>query len=199
MFAALQTRPHHYCYFLLPGTNPAPWNGTRNNYASFEILFHFYILLLFILRLALLNSCCWCSRTVSWPHTAADPVVWVVPCTIFTCLVSIFSLSCFPISCGFEPVNIPSFVSCLGTGFFLSTGVHFCPGTLFKVISGIPFVDFVTFLPVDLLSNSVHFVSEFSVCVVEGWYSLEQYIGFEVRLAFNYYCSLHQVWREAEN
>ena len=35
--------------------------------------------------------------------------------------------------------------------------------------------------------------------LVEGWYSLEQYIGFEVRLAFNYYCSLHQVWREAEN
>ena len=28
---------------------------------------------------------------------------------------------------------------------------------------------------------------------VEGWNSLEQYIGFEVRLAFNYYCSLHQV------
>ena len=27
--------------------------------------------------------------------------------------------------------------------------------------------------------------------LVEGWYSLEQYIGFEVRLAFNYYCSLH--------
>ena len=35
--------------------------------------------------------------------------------------------------------------------------------------------------------------------LVEGWNSLEQYIGFEVRLAFNYYCSLHQVWREAEN
>ena len=30
-------------------------------------------------------------------------------------------------------------------------------------------------------------------------YSLEQYIGFVVRQAFNYYCSLHQVWREAEN
>ena len=30
-------------------------------------------------------------------------------------------------------------------------------------------------------------------------YSLEQYIGFAVRQAFNYYCSLHQVWREAEN
>ena len=29
--------------------------------------------------------------------------------------------------------------------------------------------------------------------IVEGWNSLEQYIGFEVRLAFNYYCSLHQV------
>ena len=28
---------------------------------------------------------------------------------------------------------------------------------------------------------------------IEGWNSLEQYIGFEVRLAFNYYCSLHQV------
>ena len=27
----------------------------------------------------------------------------------------------------------------------------------------------------------------------EGWYSLEQYIGFEGRQAFNYYCSLHQV------
>ena len=43
---------------------------------------------------------------------------------------------------------------------------------------------------------------DFSYCwinLVEGWYSLEQYIGFEVRLAFNYYCSLHQVWREAEN
>ena len=30
-------------------------------------------------------------------------------------------------------------------------------------------------------------------------YSLEQYIGFVVRQAFNYCCSLHQVWREAEN
>ena len=30
-------------------------------------------------------------------------------------------------------------------------------------------------------------------------YSLEQYIGFAVRQAFNYYCSLHQVWREVEN
>ena len=30
-------------------------------------------------------------------------------------------------------------------------------------------------------------------------YSLEQHIGFAVRLAFNYYCSLHQVWTEAEN
>ena len=29
--------------------------------------------------------------------------------------------------------------------------------------------------------------------LVEGWNSLEQYIGFEVRLAFIYYCSLHQV------
>ena len=29
--------------------------------------------------------------------------------------------------------------------------------------------------------------------LVVGWYSLEQYIGFVVRLAFNYYCSLHQV------
>ena len=26
--------------------------------------------------------------------------------------------------------------------------------------------------------------------LVEGWNSLEQYIGFEVRLAFNYCCSL---------
>ena len=32
-----------------------------------------------------------------------------------------------------------------------------------------------------------------------SWYSLEQYIGFVVRQAFNYCCSLHQVWREAEN
>ena len=30
-------------------------------------------------------------------------------------------------------------------------------------------------------------------CIYLGvnWYSLEQYIGFEVRQAFNYYCSLH--------
>ena len=43
---------------------------------------------------------------------------------------------------------------------------------------------------------------DFSYCWInleEGWYSLEQYIGFEGRQAFNYYCSLHQVWREAEN
>ena len=30
-------------------------------------------------------------------------------------------------------------------------------------------------------------------------FSLEQYIGFVVRQAFYYHCSLHQVWREAEN
>ena len=35
--------------------------------------------------------------------------------------------------------------------------------------------------------------SEKHIKVVEGWNSLEQYIGLEVRLAFNYYCSLHQV------
>ena len=31
-----------------------------------------------------------------------------------------------------------------------------------------------------------------------SWYSLEQYIGCILRQAFNYYCSLLQVWREAE-
>ena len=31
-----------------------------------------------------------------------------------------------------------------------------------------------------------------------SWYSLEQYIGCIIRQAFNYYCSLLQVWREAE-
>ena len=43
---------------------------------------------------------------------------------------------------------------------------------------------------------------DFSYCWInleEGWYSLEQYIGFEGRQAFNYCCSLHQVWSEAEN
>ena len=34
--------------------------------------------------------------------------------------------------------------------------------------------------------------------LVEGWYSLEQYIGFEGRQAFIHYCGLHQVWLEAE-
>ena len=29
--------------------------------------------------------------------------------------------------------------------------------------------------------------------LVVSWYSLEQYIGFVVRQAFNYCCSLHQV------
>ena len=29
--------------------------------------------------------------------------------------------------------------------------------------------------------------------IVEGWYSLEQYIGFEGRQAFIHYCGLHQV------
>ena len=48
------------------------------------------------------------------------------------------------------------------------------------------------------LSN-VRDMMEIENNVVVGWYSLEQYIGFVVRLAFNYYCSLHQVWREAEN
>ena len=32
-----------------------------------------------------------------------------------------------------------------------------------------------------------------------SWYSLEQYIGCIIRQAFNYYCSLLQVWREAED
>ena len=32
-----------------------------------------------------------------------------------------------------------------------------------------------------------------------SWYSLEQYIGCIIRQAFNYHCSLLQVWREAEN
>ena len=43
---------------------------------------------------------------------------------------------------------------------------------------------------------------DFSYCWInldEGWYSLEQYIGFEGRQAFIHYCGLHQVWREAEN
>ena len=35
--------------------------------------------------------------------------------------------------------------------------------------------------------------------LVEAWYSLEQYIGFEGRQAFIHYCGLHQVWREPEN
>ena len=36
-----------------------------------------------------------------------------------------------------------------------------------------------------------------SKLVIEvSWYSLEQYIGFVVRQAFNYCCSLHQVWRK---
>ena len=29
--------------------------------------------------------------------------------------------------------------------------------------------------------------------LVEAWYSLEQYIGFEGRQAFIHYCGLHQV------
>ena len=32
-----------------------------------------------------------------------------------------------------------------------------------------------------------------------SWNSLEQYIGCIIRQAFNYYCSLLQVWREVEN
>ena len=35
--------------------------------------------------------------------------------------------------------------------------------------------------------------------LVEAWYSLEQYIGFEGRQAFIHYCRLHQVLREPEN
>ena len=31
-----------------------------------------------------------------------------------------------------------------------------------------------------------------------SWYSLEQYIGCIIRQAFNYCCSLLQVWREVE-
>ena len=43
---------------------------------------------------------------------------------------------------------------------------------------------------------------DFSYCwinLVEAWYSLEQYIGFEGRQAFIQYCGLHQVWREPGN
>ena len=42
---------------------------------------------------------------------------------------------------------------------------------------------------------------DFSYCWLNlevSWYSLEQYIGCIIRQAFNYYCSLLQVWREAE-
>ena len=37
---------------------------------------------------------------------------------------------------------------------------------------------------------------DFSYCginLVEAWYSLEQYIGFEGRQTFIHYCGLHQV------
>ena len=51
--------------------------------------------------------------------------------------------------------------------------------------------------------GTYHLLSvDFSYCWInleDLKYSLEQYIGFAVRQAFNYYCSLHQVWREAEN
>ena len=42
---------------------------------------------------------------------------------------------------------------------------------------------------------------DFSYCWLNlevSWYSLEQYIGFIIRQAFNYCCSLLQVWMEAE-
>ena len=50
--------------------------------------------------------------------------------------------------------------------------------------------------------GSDKFGVDFSFCwinLVVSWYSLEQYIGFVVRQAFNYCCSLHQVWRDANN
>ena len=58
----------------------------------------------------------------------------------------------------------------------------------------------------ELKSNDSHVVCvslgvDFSYCWInleEGWYSLEQYIGFEGRQAFNYYCSLHQVIRSSD-
>ena len=43
---------------------------------------------------------------------------------------------------------------------------------------------------------------DFSYCWLNlevSWYSLEQYIGCIIRQAFNYHCSLLQVWREPEN
>ena len=36
-------------------------------------------------------------------------------------------------------------------------------------------------------------LSSYDVEIVEVWYSLEQYIGFEGRQAFIHYCGLHQV------
>ena len=52
------------------------------------------------------------------------------------------------------------------------------------------------------INQYVTFDVDFSYCWLNlevSWYSPEQYIGCIIRQAFNYYCSLLQVWREAEN
>ena len=49
--------------------------------------------------------------------------------------------------------------------------------------------------------RKLYFDVDFSYCWLNlevSWYSLEQYIGCIIRQAFNYCCSLLQVWLEAE-
>ena len=72
------------------------------------------------------------------------------------------------------------------------------PYTYFDKIFSITFVH-TLYLSANESSLIVSCVSNLNMMHEEqlhpegGWYSLEQYIGFEGTQAFNYYCSLHQV------